>query len=254
MYKKVEICALSTSSLPKRTPQEIEMMVIRLKNGDNSIKEEFIKSNLRLVLSIVQKFASNKNNMDDIFQIGCIGLIKAIDNFDLKYNVRFSTYAVPMIAGEIKRYLRDSGMIQVSRSVKDVAYKALKIKETLQNENLQNNQIAQILGVDIKQIDEAMKAICEPCSLNDIIYQSDNNEISVINQVKDEKNTEENWVENIALKQALKNLSDREKQIINMRYYKGITQSQVAEKIGISQAQVSRIEKCALDTIRAQLF
>lgn len=253
MYKRVEICGVSTSSLPKKTPAEIEMMITRLKNGDYSVKDDFVKANLRLVLSIVQKFSSNKENIDDIFQIGCIGLLKAIDNFDLKYNVKFSTYAVPMIEGEIKRYLRDSGMIQISRSVKDVAYKALKVKEQMQNENLQNSQIAKILGIDTILVDEAMRAICEPCSLSETLYQSDNSEVCIMNQIKDEKNTEENWIENIALNQAFKYLSPKEKQIINMRYYKGITQSKVADKIGISQAQVSRIEKTALENIKSRL-
>lgn len=254
MYKRVELCGVSTATLPKKTPQEIEIMIKRLKNGDYTVKDEFIKANLRLVLSIVQKFSANKENIDDIFQIGCIGLIKAIDNFNLKYNVKFSTYAVPMIEGEIKRYLRDSGMLQVSRSVKDIAYRALKLKENFQDENLHNAQIAKILGTDINKVDEAMCALCEPCSLNEVVFQSDNNEISVMNQLKDEKNIEDNWVENIALYQALKNLSDKEKEIIAMRYYKGITQAQVADKIGISQAQVSRIEKSALETIRTQLL
>ncbi|NLW70033.1 MAG: sigma-70 family RNA polymerase sigma factor [Eubacteriaceae bacterium] len=253
MYKKVEICGISTDSLPKVGQAQTEMMLTRLKNGDESIREEFIRCNLRLVLSVIRKFGYRGENMDDIFQIGCIGLIKAINNFDLKYDVKFSTYAVPMIAGEVKRYLRDAGAIRVSRSIKDVAYKAMKIKESNPSAAKENKDIAQQLGISVKKVDEAMKAICEPASLHEYVFGSDNDGLTVMDQLKDEKNIEDNWVDNIALKEAVASLDEKEMLIINLRYYKGRTQNEVAKKIGISQAQVSRIEKNALAAIKRQM-
>ncbi len=239
--------------LPKRSNAEIEMLLIRLKNGDLSVKDEFIRSNLRLVLSITQKFSSSNENIDDIFQIGCIGLIKALDNFDLKFNVKFSTYAVPMIIGEIKRYLRDSTSVKVSRSLKDIAYKTLKIKEEAAGKSISNEKIASILGVKEELINDAMQAITEPCSLYENLYQSDNEKTTVMDQVKDEKNNENSWIDNISLREAIKTLSKKEKEIIELRYYKGKTQVQVAAKIGISQAQVSRIEKNALSMLKNEI-
>ncbi len=239
--------------LPKRNNDEIEMLLLRLKNGDLSVKDEFIHSNLRLVLSITQKFRSSNENMDDIFQIGCIGLIKALDNFDLKFNVKFSTYAVPMIIGEIKRYLRDSTSIKVSRTLKDIAYKTLKIKEEAANKNISNEKIASILGVKEELINDAMRAIAEPCSLYENLYQSENEKTTVMDQIKDEKNNENSWIDNISLREAIKTLSKKEKEIIELRYYKGKTQVQVAAKIGISQAQVSRIEKNALSLLKNEI-
>lgn len=253
MYKKVDICGINTALLPKRSNAEIEMLLIRLKNGDLSVKDEFIRSNLRLVLSITQKFSSSNENIDDIFQIGCIGLIKALDNFDLKFNVKFSTYAVPMIIGEIKRYLRDSTSVKVSRSLKDIAYKTLKIKEEAAGKSISNEKIASILGVKEELINDAMQAITEPCSLYENLYQSDNEKTTVMDQVKDEKNNENSWIDNISLREAIKTLSKKEKEIIELRYYKGKTQVQVAAKIGISQAQVSRIEKNALSMLKNEI-
>lgn len=253
MYKKVDICGINTSMLPKRSNAEIEMLLIRLKKGDLSVKDEFLRSNLRLVLSITQKFSSSNENIDDIFQIGCIGLIKALDNFDLKFNVRFSTYAVPMIAGEIKRYLRDSTSVKVSRSLKDIAYKALKLREEAGGKGISDEKIASMLGVSPEIVNDAMLAITEPCSLYENLYQSDNEKATVMDQVKDEKNNENSWIENISLREAIKSLSEKEKEIIELRYYKGKTQVQVAAKIGISQAQVSRIEKSALVMLKNEM-
>lgn len=253
MHNKVEICGISTSSLPKMRQKEVEDMLLKLKNGEDDLKDEFIRCNLRLVLSVVQKFNYRNENLDDIFQIGCVGLIKAIDNFDFKYNVKFSTYAVPMIIGEIRRYLRDNSTLRVSRSLKDIAYKALKLKEISNNENITNEEIATLLNLKKNDIDTALEAIIEPFSLYDSVYNDNGDSVVLLDQIKDEKNVEENWIEDIALLEALKTLNDKEKSIINMRYYQGKTQIEVADEIGISQAQVSRIEKCALDRIKKQI-
>jgi len=251
MLKKVEISAISTSQLPNLPNTEIEGMLRRIKNGEPELKDEFIRSNLRLILSVVQRFSGRKENMDDLFQIGCIGLIKAIDNFDFSYNVKFSTYAVPMILGEIRRYLRDnSSSIRVSRSLKDIAYKTLKLKEELKKDNLSAEEISKHLNVPVEEVVLALDAIIEPYSLYDTVYNDNGDSIYVLDQVKDKKNKEENWVNKLALTEAVKKLAPKEKKIIDMRYYEGKTQVEVAEEIGISQAQVSRLEKYALERIK----
>lgn len=253
MIRKVEISNVNTGELPCLSNEEIENMLLRIKNGEEDLKNEFIRCNLRLVLSVVQRFSNRNEDMDDLFQVGCIGLIKSIDNFDLSYNVKFSTYAVPMIIGEIRRFLRDNGCIRVSRSLKDIAYKALKLKEENPNENLTNEKIAEILDVDIKKVNLALDAIIEPCSLHDKIFNDNGDSLYILDQVKDEKDKEESWMEKISLKEAIKKLNKREKEIVNKRFYQGKTQIEVADEIGISQAQVSRLEKDALDRIKAQL-
>ena len=253
MINKVEISSIQTSSLPKMKQDEVEKMLIKVKNGDEELKSEFIKCNLRLVLSVLQKFNYRKENMDDLFQIGCIGLIKAVDNFDFKYNVKFSTYAVPMIIGEIKRYLRDNSMLRVSRSLKDIAYRALKLKEQHPEKNLSNEDIAKELDISIKQLEQALDSLIEPISLFDSIYSDSGENIIVLDQIRDYKNCEENWISNISLAEAIKSLTDKERGIINRRYYQGRTQVEVAEELGISQAQISRIEKNALAKIKKQI-
>ncbi|WP_290771731.1 RNA polymerase sporulation sigma factor SigG [Anaerofustis sp.] len=253
MIRKVEICGVNTSALPNLNNKEIEKMLIRIKNGEEDLKNEFIRCNLRLVLSVVQRFSNRNENMDDLFQVGCIGLIKAIDNFDTKFNVKFSTYAVPMIIGEVRRYLRDNGTIRVSRSLKDTAYKALKYKEENKDKNLSNKEIAANLGIKEKDLNFALDSIVEPCSLYDRMYNDNGDSIYLMDQVGDEKNVEENWTEKFSLKEAVDKLRGREKEIIIKRYYMGKTQIEVAKEIGISQAQVSRLEKSGLKKIKKEI-
>ena len=222
---------------------------MKIKSGDTEAREEFVQGNLRLVLSVIQRFNNRGENIDDLFQVGCIGLIKAIDNFDLSQNVQFSTYAVPMIIGEIRRYLRDNNAIRVSRSLKDIAYKALYIKEKLVNTNSKEPTIAEIakeMDVPKEDIVFALEAITDPVSLYEPVYHDGGEAIYVMDQVKDTKNTDENWLENIAIGEAMKRLNQRERNILNMRFFQGKTQMEVADEIGISQAQVSRLEKSAL--------
>ena len=230
---KVEICGVNTSGLPTLSREEKNELFVKIKNGDTDAREQFVNGNLRLVLSVIQRFGNRNENVDDLFQVGCIGLIKAIDNFDLSQNVQFSTYAVPMIIGEIRRYLRDNNSIRVSRSLKDIAYKALQAKERLTKENEKEpsvNDIAKELNLPKEDVVLALDAIQD--------------------QVSDEKNTDENWLEEIAIKEALKKLNDREKHILDLRFFKGRTQMEVASELGISQAQVSRLEKSALKHMR----
>ncbi len=253
MIRKVEICGINTSSLPNLSNKEIEDMLLRIKNGEEDLKNEFIRCNLRLVLSVVQRFSNRNENMDDLFQVGCIGLIKAIDNFDTKFNVKFSTYAVPMIIGEVRRYLRDNGTIRVSRSLKDTAYKALKYKEENKDKNLSNKEIAANLGIKEKDLNFALDSIVEPCSLYDRMYNDNGDSIYLMDQVGDEKNVEENWTEKFSLKEAVDKLRGREKEIIIKRYYMGKTQIEVAKEIGISQAQVSRLEKSGLKNKKKEI-
>lgn len=253
MIRKVEICGINTATLPNLPNKEIESMLIRIKNGEEELKPEFIKSNLRLVLSVVQRFANRNENMDDLFQVGCIGLIKSIDNFDPKFNVKFSTYAVPMIIGELRRYLRDNGTIRVSRSLKDTAYRALKIKEENKNREVSNTEIASKLGIKEKDLNFAMDSIVKPYSLYDKMYNDNGDSLYLIDQIGDEKNIEENWTEKLSIKDAVNKLKGREKEIILMRFYKGKTQIEVANEIGISQAQVSRLEKNALRKIKDEI-
>ncbi len=253
MINKVEICGVNTAKLPVLTHEEKDALFKRIKNGDRSAREEFINGNLRLVLSVIQRFSGRGENMDDLFQVGCIGLMKSIDNFDPSYNVKFSTYAVPMIIGEVRRYLRDNNSIRVSRSLRDIAYKALKVREELMNKNEKDptvDEIAKALRLEKEDVVQALDAIQDPMSLYEPIYNDGGDAIFVIDQVSDEKSVDENWLEKISLKEAMKKLGTREKHILNLRFYKGRTQMEVAQEIGISQAQVSRLEKTALKQVK----
>ena len=253
MINKVEICGVNTSKLPLLSKEEKEELLIRIKKGDKEAREKFLSGNLRLVLSVIKRFGGRGENPDDLFQVGCVGLIKAMDNFDLNQNVQFSTYAVPMIIGEIRRYLRDNNSIRVSRSIRDLAYKTLSIKERiLKEEHREANieEIANELKVDKEEIAFSLDAIQEPLSLQEPTYSESTEKIYIMDQVRDTKNTDENWTENLTITEALKKLNDKEKMIINKRFYEGRTQVEVAEEIGISQAQVSRLEKSAIDHIR----
>lgn len=253
MINKVEICGVNTSKLPVLSKEEKAELFVKIKAGDKLAREKFVRGNLRLVLSVIQRFSNRSENADDLFQVGCIGLIKAIDNFDLNQNVQFSTYAVPMIIGEIRRYLRDNNSIRVSRSMKDIAYKALYVKEKLTNKNSKEPTIAEIakeLDIPKEDIVMALNAIADPISLFEPVYHDGGEAIFVMDQVKDGKNTDENWLENIALSEAMHHLSEREKQILSLRFFQGKTQMEVADEIGISQAQVSRLEKGALKRMR----
>ncbi|MDD6810815.1 MAG: RNA polymerase sporulation sigma factor SigG [Lachnospiraceae bacterium] len=253
---KVEICGVNTSKLPLLKNSEKEELFRKIGNGDEAARKEYINGNLRLVLSVIKRFHSSNENVDDLFQIGCIGLIKAIDNFDSSLNVKFSTYAVPMIIGEIRRYLRDSNSIRVSRSLKDTAYKAIYAKENLIRKNAQEptiNEIAEEIGIPKEDIVYALDAIQSPMSLYEPIYTDGGDTLYVMDQISDKKNKEEIWVEHISLSEAMKKLSKREYEIITLRFFEGKTQMEVAEKIGISQAQVSRLEKNALKVMRNYL-
>ncbi len=246
---KVEICGVNTSKLPVLSNKEKDILFKRIQNGDMTAREEFIKGNLRLVLSVIQRFNNRGEYVDDLFQIGCIGLIKAIDNFDVTQNVKFSTYAVPMIIGEIRRYLRDNNSIRVSRSLRDIAYKALQVKERLTNKNSKEPTISEIaaeLNLKKEEVVFALDAIQEPISLFEPVYHDGGDAIFVMDQVSDEKNHDENWLEEISLREAMRRLNEREKHILNLRFFEGKTQMEVADEIGISQAQVSRLEKSAL--------
>lgn len=253
---KVEICGVNTAKLPLLNNEEKEALFARIQKGDPEARELYIKGNLRLVLSVIKRFGSSNENADDLFQIGCIGLIKAIDNFDATLNVKFSTYAVPMIIGEIRRYLRDNNSIRVSRSLRDTAYKAIYAKESYMKKNLKEptiNEIAEEIGISKEDIVLAMDAIQTPVSLYDPVYTEGGDTLYVMDQISDRKNKEENWLESISLKEAIQRLGDRERLIIEMRFYEGKTQMEVANEIHISQAQVSRLEKNALKAMRAYL-
>lgn len=253
---KVEICGVNTSKLPILKAEEKEELFRRIKQGDEEARELYIKGNLRLVLSVIKRFSNSSENMDDLFQIGCIGLIKAIDNFDTTLNVKFSTYAVPMIIGEIRRYLRDNNSIRVSRSLRDIAYRAIYAKETYVKNNLKEptiTEIAQEIGIDKETIVYAMDAIQNPVSLFEPVYTEGGDTLYVMDQISDKKNREENWVENLSLREAINRLNKRERYIIDLRFYEGKTQMEVAQEIGISQAQVSRLEKNALKAMRNYL-
>ena len=243
---KVEICGVNTSELPVLKNNQMMELLLKIKEGDEEARQEFVRGNLRLVLSVIQKFNNRGENIDDLFQIGCIGLIKAIDNFDLSQNVRFSTYAVPMIIGEIRRYLRDNNPIRVSRSLKDIAYKALQVRERLVRNNAKEptvSEIAKELELEVEDVVMALDAIQDPISLFDPVYQDNGDAIFVMDQVQDKKDTDENWLQEIALKEAIKKLNSREKLVLDLRFYKGRTQIEVADEIGISQAQVSKNRK-----------
>ncbi|MBR6694232.1 MAG: RNA polymerase sporulation sigma factor SigG [Clostridia bacterium] len=251
-YKKVEICGVDTSQLPVLREQEKEQLLKLAKNGDKNARDELINGNLRLVLSVIQRFSNRGENPDDLFQVGCIGLIKSIDNFDITQNVRFSTYAVPMIIGEIRRYLRDNNSIRVSRSIKDTAYKAMQIKERIMNKYQREptvEEIAAELEIPREDVVEALESIVEPVSLYEPVFSEGGDTIYMMDQIGD-KNDDKNWLDEIALKEAIKALSDREKRILRLRFMQGKTQMEVSGEIGISQAQVSRLEKGALDKIK----
>ena len=253
MINKVEICGVNTSKLPLLSKEEKEELLKKIKNGDEEAREEFINGNLRLVLSVIQRFYGRGESADDLFQVGCVGLIKAIDNFDLEQNVQFSTYAVPMIIGEVRRYLRDNNSIRVSRSVRDLAYKAMQYKERYTKTHGKEptiEEIAKELGVEKEDVAFSFDAIQDPISLQEPVYNDGSENIYVMDQVKDSKNTDELWAESMTIAQAMKKLNDKEKIVVRKRFFDGKTQMEVAEEIGISQAQISRLEKSAIDHIK----
>lgn len=253
MANKVEICGVNTSKLPVYKDAEMKRMIEEIKKGNKEVRDEFIRGNLRLVLSVIQRFNNRGENPDDLFQVGCIGLIKALDNFDTSHDVKFSTYAVPMIIGELRRYLRDYNTIRVSRSLRDMAYRALQAKEALIRMNQREPTVAEIareLEVEIEEVVIALDSIQEPISLFEPVFHDDGDAIFVMDQVRDNKNTDNHWIENISLSEAMKKLSLRERHILTMRFFDGRTQMEVADEIGISQAQVSRLEKGALEKMR----
>ena len=243
---KVEICGVNTSKLPVLSNEEKETLFEKIRSGDREAREKYIKGNLRLVLSVIKRFSGSNENPDDLFQIGCIGLMKAIDNFDTELNVKFSTYAVPMIIGEIRRYLRDNNSIRVSRSLRDTAYKAIYAKESYVKKNQKEPTIAEIaseIGIPKEEIVYALDAIQSPMSLYEPVYTEGGDTLYVMDQISDKKNREENWVQDLALKEAINRLGERERHIVELRFFEGKTQMEVASEIGISQAQVSRLEK-----------
>ena len=254
IQSKVEICGVNTSRLPLLDPEEKESLFQRITEGDSYAREIYIKGNLRLVLSIIKRFSSSNENADDLFQIGCVGLIKAIDNFDPNLNVKFSTYAVPMIIGEIRRFLRDNSSLRVSRSLKDIAYKAIYARDMLSKKNAKEPTIEEIsaeIGISKEDIVYALDAIQSPMSLYEPVYTDGGDTLYICDQISDKKNREENWVEQISLREAINQLNPREHEIISLRFFEGKTQMEVADIIGISQAQVSRLEKNALKTMRS---
>lgn len=256
MMQKVEICGVNTSGLPRLTSAENEELMKKLKSGDKAARERFIIGNMRLVLSLVKRFWAKNANADDVFQAGCIGLIKAIDNFDLSVGVKFSTYAVPMILGEIKRYLRDGNSLRVSRSIRDTAYQVLKVREKIEERDEQATleKIAKEMNVELKEVVYALDAISDPISLYEPVYNKSGDTLLLMDQIYDEKNNDETWTEKVALSDAIKNLEDREKKILYLRYYEGKTQTEISEEVGISQAQVSRLEKNAISSIKNNLY
>ena len=255
-YNKVELCGVNTSKLKTLTAEEKNELLRKSKNGDMHAREELISGNMRLVLSIIQRFGSRGEDADDLFQVGCIGLIKAIDNFDLDVGVKFSTYAVPMIIGEIRRYLRDNSMIRVSRSQRDLAYRALRVKEELSlrlSRDPTDAEIAAEIEAEPAAVTEALTSITTPLSLYEPVFSEGGDALYLMDQISDDKENDETWIDNIAIGEAMKRLSDRERSIISMRFFRGKTQMEIADEIGISQAQVSRIVKGALDRIRRQI-
>ena len=255
LYNKVEICGVNTATLKLLTESEKMRLLKEMHEGSTTARDELVNGNLRLVLSVIQRFTQRGENLDDLFQVGCIGLIKSIDNFDTSQNVRFSTYAVPMIIGEIRRYLRDNNSIRISRSMRDTAYKAMQVKERLTSEKLRDptvDEIAKELDLPKEDVVMALEAIVDPVSLYEPVYSDGGDTIYVMDQVGDH-NDDKNWLDEIALKEAIRGLSDREKRILNLRFFKGMTQIEVSNEIGISQAQVSRLEKGAMERIKKQL-
>lgn len=256
MYNKVELCGVNTSKLKVIEEDKKRELLIKSRNGDKEARAELINGNLKLVLSVIQSFNSRGADCNDLFQVGCIGLIKAVDNFDISLNVKFSTYAVPMILGEMRRFLRDDTQIRVSRSLKDLAYKAIKVKEQLSADSKEEptaKEIAEVLGVTEKAVNTALDAIVAPISLYEPIYNDNGDSVYVFDQISDKDNTDEKWITDIAISEAMEKLTPREKHILALRYYTCKTQTEVSEEIGISQAQISRLEKNALEKIRKEL-
>ncbi len=255
-YNKVEICGVNTSQLKVLTDEEKHDLLLKTRAGDEQARQELISGNLRLVLSIIQRFTNRRENLDDLFQVGCIGLVKAVDNFNIDLDVKFSTYAVPMIIGEIRRYLRDNNAIRISRSVRDLAYRALQAREELiasKESEPTVEEIAKRLGEKKEAVMHAMEAIVEPISLYEPVFNDNGDSLYLMDQLSDSSGGDEVWLENIVLKQALSHLNERERKIIDLRFYRNKTQMEIAEEIGISQAQVSRLEKATLEKIRRQL-
>ena len=255
-YNKVEICGVNTSKLKVLNDEEKRALLLRTRAGDEAARAELINGNLRLVLSIIQRFTGRRENLDDLFQVGCIGLVKAVDNFNVEMDVKFSTYAVPMIIGEIRRYLRDNNAIRISRSVRDLAYRALQAREELiasKEKEPTVEEIAARLGEKKEAVMHAMEAIVEPISLYEPVFNDNGDALYLMDQLADSSGGDETWLENIVLKEALSRLNERERKIINLRFYRNKTQMEIADEIGISQAQVSRLEKATLEKIRKQL-
>ncbi len=253
MLQKVEICGVNTSSLPVYSQKEQQELMLRLKAGDDEARQQFITGNLRLVLSLVRRFWAKNANADDVFQAGCVGLIKAIDNFDITVGVRFSTYAVPMILGEIKRYLRDGNSLRVSRSIRDTAYQVLKVREKLEldDEDVTYDKIAKEMNIAVSEVAYALDAISDPVSLYEPVYNKSGDTLLLMDQIFDVKNNDEVWTEKAALYEAMQKLEKREKEILLLRYFEGKTQTEISQEVGISQAQVSRLEKSALKQIKS---
>lgn len=256
MRSSVVICGINTATLPKISNEESCELLKKIKLNDNNAREKFIVCNMRLVLSVIKRFKIKSLNPDDVFQAGCIGLIKAIDNFDLSVGVKFSTYAVPMIIGEVKRFLRDVNSLRVSRSIRDTAYQVLKTRSMLEKENEQVSfqEIADAMNVALKEVVYAMDAISDTVSLFDPVYNKNGDQLLLVDQIGDEKNTEEKWTERVALDSAIKSLGERERKILYLRYYEGKTQTEISNEVGISQAQVSRLEKNALSEIKSYIL
>ena len=257
MQGKVEICGVNTARLSQLSPSEMDQLLIKVRQGDENARQTLIEGNLRLVLSVIQRFDKRGENPDDLFQVGCIGLMKAISNFDPTKNVRFSTYGVPMIAGEVRRYLRDNSAIRVSRSIRDIAYRVLQCKEALMARLGREPTLEEIsleLQLPLSDVSEALDAVCAPISLYDPVYSDGGDPLTVMDQVRDTKNNENHWMEHIALQNAFMRLNSREKQILSLRFYDGKTQMEVAGLLGISQAQVSRLEKGAISALRKSVM
>ncbi len=255
MLSKVVICGVDTAGLPKLTAKENEELMKKLKEGDAAARDRFIVGNMRLVLSLVKRFWAKNANADDVFQAGCVGLIKAIENFDLAYNVKFSTYAVPMIMGEIKRYLRDGNSLRVSRSIRDTAYRILKVRERIEerDEEATIEKIAAEMQVKEREVVYALDAISDPVSLYEPVYNKTGDTLQLVDQLFDESQSDEIWTERVALREAIARLSEREQKILMLRYFEGKTQTEISAEVGISQAQVSRLEKNALGAIRREI-
>ncbi len=255
MLQKVNICGVDTTGLPKLSHKENEELMCRLKAGDKQARDRFIVGNMRLVLSLVKRFWAKNANADDVFQAGCVGLIKAIDGFDLSFNVKFSTYAVPMILGEIKRYLRNGNSLRVSRSIRDAAYRILKVRESLEehDEEATIERIAEVMQVQEREVVYALDAISDPVSLYEPVYNKTGDTLQLVDQLFDETQSEELWTERVALKDAIARLAERERKILTLRYYEGKTQTEISAEVGISQAQVSRLEKNAIGALRKEI-